>query len=46
VKFTYGLNRETPGMVLQWQKGVYEIVWPAARATAPPLPTKPAWKQG
>ncbi|MFQ5911585.1 MAG: amino acid ABC transporter substrate-binding protein [Nitrospinota bacterium] len=44
VKFTNGLNLETPGMVQQWQNGVYEIVWPRDRATARPIAIKPAWK--
>lgn len=43
VKFTNGLNLETPGMVQQWQKGVYEIVWPKDRATAAPIAVKPDW---
>jgi branched-chain amino acid transport system substrate-binding protein len=44
IKFTNGFNLETPGMVLQWQQGVYEIVWPKERATAEPIVPKPAWK--
>ena len=44
VKFTNGLNLETPGMVMQWQNGVNEIVWPKARATAKEIASKPGWK--
>jgi branched-chain amino acid transport system substrate-binding protein len=43
VKFTRGLNLATPGMVGQWQKGEFEVVWPAARATARAVVPKPAW---
>ncbi len=43
IKFVKGVNVATPGMVGQWQKGEFEIVWPAARATAPPVVPKPAW---
>ena len=44
VKFTRGSNLATPGMVMQWQQGVYEIIWPKERATAEPIVPKPAWK--
>jgi branched-chain amino acid transport system substrate-binding protein len=43
VKFVKGVNVATPGMVGQWQKGEFEIVWPTARATAPATVPKPAW---
>jgi len=42
-KFTDRYNSELPGMVLQWQKGIYEIIWPKDRATAEPFFPKPAW---
>jgi branched-chain amino acid transport system substrate-binding protein len=32
-----------PGMVGQWQKGEFEVVWPTERATAKPIVPKPAW---
>jgi branched-chain amino acid transport system substrate-binding protein len=44
VKFGDGVNRLTPGMVGQWQKGEFEVVWPKDRATAEALYPKPAWK--
>ena len=34
----------TPGMVSQWQKGEFEVVWPKANATAALMAPKPAWK--
>jgi branched-chain amino acid transport system substrate-binding protein len=43
VKFTRGLNQATPGMVGQWQKGEFELVWPKDRATGTPVVPKPAW---
>ncbi|MBI3077999.1 MAG: amino acid ABC transporter substrate-binding protein [Deltaproteobacteria bacterium] len=44
IRFTRGLNRATPGMVGQWQKGEFEVVWPRDRATARPIFPKPAWQ--
>jgi branched-chain amino acid transport system substrate-binding protein len=44
VRFKDGENVATPGIVSQWQKGEFEVVWPTARATAPVLFPKPAWK--
>lgn len=44
VSFTGPENRRTPSMILQWQKGDLEIVWPSETATAKPLIPKPAWK--
>lgn len=44
IKFSKGLNVLTPGMVGQWQKGEFEVVWPADRATARPIVPKPAWQ--
>jgi len=43
IKFAKGVNVTTPGMVGQWQKGEFEIVWPKALATAPLVVPKPAW---
>ena len=43
IKFSGLENKETPSMILQWQKGSLEIVWPEAVATAKPLFPKPAW---
>ena len=31
IKFAKGENTATPGMVGQWQKGEFEVVWPKAR---------------
>ncbi len=42
IKFSGSENVGTPGMVSQWQKGEFEVVWPKANATAP-LIAKPAW---
>ncbi len=44
IKFTKGINQTTPGMVGQWQKGEFEVIWPKARATAAPVVPKPAWQ--
>ncbi len=44
VKFVRGINRATPGMVGQWQKGEFEVVWPKARATATAMVPKPNWQ--
>jgi branched-chain amino acid transport system substrate-binding protein len=43
IKFTKGVNTTTPGMVGQWQKGEFEIVWPKNLATASAVVPKPAW---
>lgn len=43
VKFTGSENLRMPAMVLQWQKGDVEIIWPPEVATAKPLYPKPAW---
>jgi branched-chain amino acid transport system substrate-binding protein len=43
VKFSGSENMRTPSMILQWQKGSLEIVWPESTATAKPLFPKPAW---
>lgn len=44
VKFTNQFNLELPGMVQQWQGGIYEIIWPQERATAEPIFPKSAWQ--
>ena len=44
IRFKDGENVATPGIVSQWQKGEFEVVWPADRATAPALFPKPSWK--
>ena len=43
IKFAGSENTRTPSMILQWQKGELEIVWPKSTATAKPLYPKPAW---
>jgi len=43
IKFVKGENVVTPGMVGQWQKGEFEIVWPRGSATATAVVPKPAW---
>ena len=43
IKFVGSENVGTPGSVGQWQKGEFEVVWPKAIATAPLVPSKPAW---
>ncbi len=42
IKFVGSENVGTPGTVGQWQKGEFEVVWPAKVATAKLAP-KPAW---
>lgn len=44
IRFKDGENIATPGIVSQWQKGEFEVVWPRDRATAPAVVPKPAWK--
>ena len=43
IKFVKGINQATPGMVGQWQKGEFEVVWPRDRATAEVSVPKPKW---
>jgi branched-chain amino acid transport system substrate-binding protein len=43
IRFAGSENVGTPGMVSQWQKGEFEVVWPRASATAPLQPVKPNW---
>lgn len=42
IRFAGSENVGTPGTVGQWQKGEFEVVWPAKLATAKLAP-KPAW---
>jgi branched-chain amino acid transport system substrate-binding protein len=44
VKFAKGVNATTPGMVGQWQKNEFEVVWPPERATAKAVVPKPKWE--
>jgi branched-chain amino acid transport system substrate-binding protein len=44
MRFKRGELASIPGMVGQWQKSGFEIVWPPARATAALLADKPRWK--
>ena len=44
VKFAKGVNTATPGMVGQWQKGEFEVVWPPERSTAKAVVPKPNWE--
>jgi branched-chain amino acid transport system substrate-binding protein len=44
IRFQRGENASIPGTVGQWQGGEFEVVWPAARATARLVAAKPAWK--
>lgn len=43
IRFAGSENVGTPGIVSQWQKGEFEVVWPKANATAPLIAQKPAW---
>jgi branched-chain amino acid transport system substrate-binding protein len=43
IKFSGLENTETPSMILQWQKGTLEIVWPKSVATAKLEFPKPKW---
>ena len=44
IRFQGSENVGTPGTIGQWQNGEFEVVWPAARATAKLNVNKPAWK--
>jgi branched-chain amino acid transport system substrate-binding protein len=44
IKFVRGINKATPGMVGQWQKGEFEVIWPRDRATAQAVVPKPVWQ--
>jgi branched-chain amino acid transport system substrate-binding protein len=43
VKFSGSENARAVAGILQWQKGVMEIVWPKSIATAQIVYPKPAW---
>jgi branched-chain amino acid transport system substrate-binding protein len=43
IKFTKGENVATPGMVGQWQKGEFELIWPKSGATGQAVTPKPGW---
>jgi branched-chain amino acid transport system substrate-binding protein len=43
IKFTKGENVATPGMIGQWQKNEFELLWPKERATGAAVVPKPAW---
>lgn len=43
VRFEGSENISTPGTVVQWQKGEFEVVWPRNVATAQLVMPKPAW---
>ncbi|MBW1667687.1 MAG: amino acid ABC transporter substrate-binding protein [Deltaproteobacteria bacterium] len=43
IRFTGAENLVTPSMILQYQKGGLEIIWPPGSATAAPLFPKPPW---
>ncbi len=43
IKFTKGENVATPGMIGQWQKNEFELIWPKSWATGSPVVPKPAW---
>jgi branched-chain amino acid transport system substrate-binding protein len=44
IRFQGSENVGTPGTIGQWQNGEFEVVWPAARATAKLNVSKPAWR--
>jgi branched-chain amino acid transport system substrate-binding protein len=44
MKFEKGFNTTSPGEIGQWQKGVFEIIDPGKKRTAPPIYPKPAWQ--
>jgi branched-chain amino acid transport system substrate-binding protein len=46
VRFSGTENQVTPSMILQYQKGDLEIIWPPEAATAKPMYPKPAWPKG
>jgi branched-chain amino acid transport system substrate-binding protein len=43
IKFVKGENVATPGIVGQWQKNEFELVWPKPWATGAAVVPKPAW---
>jgi branched-chain amino acid transport system substrate-binding protein len=42
MKFENGFNTTHPGEIGQWQKGIFEIIDPGKKRTAPPMFPKPA----
>jgi branched-chain amino acid transport system substrate-binding protein len=46
IRFTGTENLETPSMILQYQQGDLEIIWPSDMATAKPKYPKPQWPKG
>ncbi len=44
VSYKDGAMARDTGTLSQWQNGSYEVIWPQANATKPPLYPKPAWK--
>jgi hypothetical protein len=42
MKKSYPISVNHPGEWGQWQKGVFEVIDPGAKCTAPPI-LKPAW---
>jgi branched-chain amino acid transport system substrate-binding protein len=43
IKFIKGENVATPGIVGQWQKNEFELLWPKSWATGAAMVPKPAW---
>ena len=43
IKFVKGENVATPGMVGQWQKNEFELIWPKAAATGAAVVPKTGW---
>ena len=43
IKFAKGVNVTTPGMVGQWQKGEFEVVWPQERGDGQRGRAEAAW---
>ncbi len=43
IKFAKGENVATPGMVGQWQKNEFELIWPKGSATGAGVVPKPGW---
>ncbi len=46
IRFTGTENLVTPSMILQYQRGDLEIIWPPESATAKPVYPKPLWPKG
>jgi len=43
-KFTNNIFLNHPGEVGQWQNGVWQVIDPGPKRTAPPIYPKPAWQ--